>query len=112
MKRNPEMIRKILSSPSKYAGEPIEDEHIKYHLSLLADANYIQGEVIRGDGMAMWTKLNLTWEGHELLASISNRTVWDEVQRTITANDFPLEDVPLAVVKRLGDDIILNKLMQ
>lgn len=112
MKRNPETIRKILSNPSKYAEEPIEDESIKYHLSLLSDAKLIEGDYIYGDSSLMWTKLKLTWEGHELLASISNRAVWEEVKKTITDSDFPLEDIPLGVIKSLGDDIIRNKLTQ
>lgn len=112
MKRNPETIRKILSNPHNYAGEPIEDKGVRYHLSLLSDANLIEGEYVYGDSTLMWTRLNLTWEGHELLASISNPTVWKEVQEIIATNNFPLEEIPFSVIKSLSDDIILNKLMR
>lgn len=112
MKRNPETIRKILSDPSKYAGDPIDNRDIKYHLSLLSDAKLIEGDHMYGDGSLVWAEINLTWEGHELLGSISNPTVWEEIQKTIADNDFRLEDVPLSVIKKLGDNIILNKLMQ
>lgn len=112
MKREPETIRKILSNLPDYVGDTSDDPKINYHLNLLSNAGFIKGEHFFGDGEYFWTQLELTWEGHEFLASIRNESVWDEVQRTVVANDFPLEDIPLVVMKRLGDNIILNKLMQ
>lgn len=110
MKRNPETVRNILLNPSQYVGVPLEDKRISYHIRLLADAGLLQGEYIYGDGMTMWTELKITWEGHELLSSVMNDSVWEEVKNIIESNGFILDDVPLSVIKELGNKTILDKL--
>lgn len=112
MKRNPETIRNILSNLQDYVGHTSDDPEVSYHLNLLSDAGFIDGEYMFGDGECVWTQLELTWKGHEFLASIRIDSVWEEVRQTVIANDFPLKDIPLAIIKELGNKVILDKLKQ
>ena len=106
MNRDIEIIRSILSNPKKYEGQPIDDDKIKYHLKILSDSDFLEGEYIFGDGSFLWTQINLTWEGHELLSSISNKDVWETVKERMKDNDMSIDEVPIEVIKKLAQEVI------
>lgn len=110
MGRDMETIRNILSNPKKYEGQPIDDDKIKYHLKLLSDSDFLEGEYIFGDGSFLWTQINLTWEGHELLYSISNKDVWETVKERMKDNDISIDEVPIEVIKKLAQEVIKDML--
>jgi hypothetical protein len=90
MKRDPELIRKILT---KIEGNPactiISDlqiqgfspEEVMEHVELLLDANFIKGRInVDVSGKPQQHLIErMTWDGQEFLAIAKNDTAWNSV---------------------------------
>ncbi len=92
MKRDMELVRSLLlkiEQADKPNFSDLLDENasmeerrqVLYHLSLLIDdAELVKGFPAHSTGKQDWLKLDLTWDGHELLDSIKNDIVWNKVK--------------------------------
>lgn len=107
MKRNLETIRNILLRLESYNDKELTDKEIIYHLDMLINTKYVETTTVLKDGGSFYYQdLKLTWEGHELLASISNKQVWESIKNTLHENNFSVDDVPIEVVKTLSQKIL------
>jgi hypothetical protein len=69
-------------------GKSEEDaEIIYYHVELLAQANLLTGRRSStiGPQRNKWTKLDLTWEGHDFLDSVRDPDVWQKTKARVAA---------------------------
>jgi len=91
MKRNWDLIRKILlkveETPApnqlKLKDFPNEDGYeITYHIQLLIDAGLIDATINGTTSLDPNDFLlrRLTWQGHEFIDSIKNKTIWDKTK--------------------------------
>ena len=95
MKRDMDLIRSILEQTEEVSGEPrllgshllsTEDysaDAVLYHVRLLKDADFINGEG-PGMGSSAFNIRELTWKGCEFLALTRNDTIWNQA-KTILA---------------------------
>ena len=90
MKRDWELIRKILIkledlgsttsvlNPSDIEG--YDQELVSYHIKLLIEAGLIEGKCTKSLSAPLHcVAFRLTWDGHELLDQIRNRSVWNRI---------------------------------
>lgn len=107
MKKDIELIRKILIAIENDNGDPLEwidlkiegynEATISYHIELLYQKGYIDAENLSSFGQYLWVAKSLTMDGHEFLDSIRNETVWNKV---------------LNVIREKGGDITIEALKQ
>lgn len=108
MKRNLETIREILKRLHAYEDTELSND-VSYHIDGLIDQGYVNAVQVLRDGRTFYYQgLRLTWEGHELLASISNETVWQSIKDKLSERDLTVDDVPVAVVRQLSHNIMLS----
>ena len=101
MKRDWELIRKILLaaeeledpqgyiSPNDIQGYP--PEKVSYHMKLLIEAGLVEGTCTKALNRAPWCMVfGLTWEGHEFLDAIRNRTAWNRLVEWVREKGFEL----------------------
>ncbi|MEH6498204.1 MAG: DUF2513 domain-containing protein [Pseudoalteromonas distincta] len=114
MKRDWDIIRKVLievqnlslteRDQSEYAADGLEADLETSHVFLLYDAGFLTG--IRTDTMDGRGVMcpDLTWQGHDLLASIESKPVWDRVKQMATDKglDLSFETVKLLASKALA----------
>ncbi len=90
MERNWDMIRDILTRLEQHSEGPISlsdfpDEDpilISYHAKLLLEANLVNGQMVEAFGEIEDFSINrMTWEGHEFLDAIRNKTVWKKITK-------------------------------
>jgi len=94
MRRDMDLIREILLAveshehgyaPSKISVEGYTDEQVGYHSYLLLQANLVEGlnrNLDQAPGPSAII-LNLTWEGHEFLASSRSPPIWAQAKQLI-----------------------------
>jgi DNA-binding transcriptional regulator GbsR (MarR family) len=89
MKRDMDLVRQILVAVDDATTtqglrnikiEGYSKEQISYHVRLLANADFMDAVNFHGDNKDHWIPRNLTWEGHELLDTIRNESVWNEAK--------------------------------
>jgi hypothetical protein len=97
MKRDPELIRKLLlffrDKPGAECIEipPIDDYDdfvIQYHCVLLHDANFLRCEPVTSGSSNRVIKVlpfELTWDGHEFADRIFSESVWNRIRETISS---------------------------
>lgn len=119
MKRDMELVRKILiffnekATPEMVDGLEIEgydDTDVMYCLILLYDAGMLMAEPEQTNtGRTIIVHpFDLTWQGHELLASIQNETIWDEIKSSY--QEKGLKSVSIRILKTMSDSIVRAKL--
>lgn len=107
MKRDMELIRKIILEVEKAQDNPIHlkienysDEEIGYHVYLL-----IQGGLVEGiefpktfeSTLPTATPTNLTWNGYEFAVAIRNESIWNKA---------------MEIGKKKGDPITIGVLIE
>lgn len=110
MKRDPELIRKLLIAIENSPPEglsipplPFEDyslETVVYHIELLRDANFVEASIWSGFGRAGGARVKrLKWDGTEFLDSIRNDNIWEKAKEysLATAGVITIETLKLAV---------------
>jgi hypothetical protein len=90
MKRDWEVIRKILLelqdmsraeiSDLQYRLDNYDEDRETLHVFMLYDAGFLQGIDTGGLAGRGLMSPTLTWEGHELLAKMESKPVWDHVK--------------------------------
>ena len=87
MKRDWDVIREVLTEFEDDSQERLtygdKRDRIKTrHAFLLREAGFISGiDASTNDGKALLTP-ELTWEGHELLAAMRSKPLWDRIKST------------------------------
>jgi len=108
MKRDMELVRKILlyleedDEPSKWKTITIKGygaNNISHHLKILYEAGLIEAKNISTKDINIWQAKSLTWDGHELLDSIKNHTVWNRTKEGIKEKGFELGNIPIDILK-------------
>ena len=114
MKRDWDVIRAVLlevqnmtqaeRNQSSYAAEDDDDDAQARHAFLLYDAGFLSG--VSADDMSGRELISpdLTWSGHELLASIESRPVWKRVKQMAKEKGLELsfDAVKLLAAKALA----------
>lgn len=92
MKRNWEFIREILLKVEELpmnqelrASSFEERETAQYHMYLVYEAGLAKGIEVSHLGNKECFLTSLTWEGHELLDTIRNETVWKKTKEEIVS---------------------------
>lgn len=108
MKRNLETIRDILIRLESYNDTEVSRED-SYHLQELINQGLVSAIATMADGRHVYYQgLTLSWEGHELLASISNGYVWYSIKGRLHEHELTVNDVPVAIVKKLSEQIMME----
>lgn len=91
MKRDIDLVRKILLALEEHGSVPIqsleivgyEQEAVDYHLWILADSPYVHFE--KGSlASAIFVSYRLTWQGHEFLETIRDDARWKQLKEAST----------------------------
>lgn len=89
MKRDPDLIRKILIEIEKCPDDSnliilnipgYTPGEISDHVGLLKDAGYIVAVVERGDDQHRWYPVRMTWDGHEFLEKARDDNRWGQAK--------------------------------
>ncbi|MCY7617509.1 DUF2513 domain-containing protein [Bacillus pumilus] len=108
IKRNMDIIRKILikleedESPGHWKSlsiEGVDDTLVSYHIKILSEAGMIEGKDKRLDQYFWWEARNLTSQGHDLLDSLRNDTVYNKMKQHLGEK---ISQVPLSEILKLG----------
>ena len=93
MKRDMELVRKILLETEEAANNPIEwivlniegydPALISYHVKIMKEAGLIDAENLTTLAHFEWQPKSLTWEGHEFLDAVRNETVWAKTKEVV-----------------------------
>ena len=93
MKRDMELVRKILLETEAASHSPIEwivlniegydPACISYHVKIMKEAGLIDAENLTTLSHFEWQPKSLTWEGHEFLDAVRNETVWAKTQEVV-----------------------------
>lgn len=87
--------------------EGFEPQEVAYNLALMKDAGLIEAMVhysSEGDGgIAIACALGMTWEGHELLDSIRNESVWFDVKKRFREKSL---DMTVDLVMKVSGSLI------
>jgi hypothetical protein len=92
MKRDMDLIREILlaveASPDQMTAslpdfEGYTDSEINYHLVLLHEAGLIIALIHESDDQYFAEPVRLTWEGHEFLEAIKDKSKWNETKKIV-----------------------------
>lgn len=113
MKRNMELIRKILLAvESGELNESIEgysDDEIKYHKVLAIDAGLLEGKVLNSISNRSDIPVNvfinrITWEGHDFVEGIASESNWGKVKSFLLdgGKQVTIDTIKAAVVILFG----------
>ena len=94
MERNWDTIREILLEAESIKPEaaivlsnfdPDRAYEVSYHAELLEEAGLVHATILKamGSGPTQFHIYRLTWQGHELLDSIRNESIWSKTKSTI-----------------------------
>ncbi|RWO87966.1 DUF2513 domain-containing protein [Mesorhizobium sp.] len=117
MKRDMELVRQIMLwvqekpdlNPALVAIEGHEFGEINRHVEILSEAGFL--DVMRrkmGSGPDQFFVRDLTWEGHEFIATTQNKTVWSKMKSTYGTE---LPKMPLDIVKGIATKLFTDILM-
>ena len=108
MKRNMDLIRKILLAIEEKGGDPrcyvdldIQDhsnEEVSYHVQLLEEAGLLEAVSLSTRSRFDVRPKRLTWYGHEFLDAAKNDTVWKKAKEIISEKGG---SIPFDVLKAL-----------
>jgi len=120
MKRDLDLIRKILlkiedstidEALTNIRIEGYESDEIAYNLSLLKNAEFIEGEILYEMGSVIpsaYVIFGMTWDGHDFLDACRNEGIWVKAKEKIRTIG---EEVPLDVIKAVLIDIMTKQLI-
>ena len=114
MKRDMDLIREILIRIESWDLRQMGDldftnysrAEVDYNLELTFSAGLINGSPIAWalDNTLVSSILGLTWEGHDFLDAIREKSVWDETKRTIEGSG--LHHIPFELLKETASTIL------
>lgn len=78
---------------------------VGHHVYLLCDAGYLLGADVTamGDEATQWVPTDITWAGHDYLATVRDDSIWAAVKKRAGTH---LPNLTLDVVKALGTETI------
>lgn len=111
MKRDWDTIRKILmdveeNGRAEYEAYPRDQEGNRLdegelgeflHTQMLEEAGFLKATFYSNASCTVW---GLTWEGYDILDSIRNDSVWENVKAKLASNE--IASVPLEIMKGLA----------
>lgn len=120
MKRDMELVRKILLQIESSTGDDIADiqikgcspEEIAYHVYLLNDAGLIEAEItysmgsVKPEGYAIF---RMTWAGHDFLDASRDEGLWKKAMGMI---EEQVKSAPFDVIKTVLVKMIEHQLGQ
>lgn len=122
MKRNPDLIRKILlvlestQKPEEVLTAkrlPLEgwsEDEINYNLLLLLEAGYIKGKDSSSDNRTIVFVTRLTWEGHEFLDAARDDIRWEKAKSAISKVGGWSFEIAKPILVELAKDAIKTSL--
>lgn len=120
MKRDLDLIRKILLKIENFnVNEPLavikiegyESDEIAYNISLLKNAEFIEGEILYEMGSVIpsaYVIFGMTWDGHDFLDACRNEGIWEKAKEKLRTIG---NDVPIEVIKAVLIDIMKKQLI-
>ena len=107
MKRDAELVRTLLleaenhkePTPKFLAIDGVDQRLLNRHLHIMHDAGLID-IVPRSADHQPYGVIDLTWEGHELLAAIKDKRVWARLTDRLSSDD--LSALPLSTLRDIG----------
>lgn len=106
MKRDMELVRKILLQVEQSESDPGGWNHlsfeqwpceaVSYHTMILIDAGLLDGQDLSTLEGSDWRPNSLTWAGHEFLDAARNETVWNKAIPSLKEKSMT---VPFEVLK-------------
>ncbi len=92
---------------------PFDEQEVAYNMRLLKEAGYINGNILEsseGDGLIYSAvATSLTNNGHELLDTIRNDTVWKKIQETFKTKGLDMTfDLVTAVGKKIMESLLFS----
>ncbi|WP_295155826.1 DUF2513 domain-containing protein [Selenomonas sp. AE3005] len=120
MKRDMDLCRKILLTVEKmHIDSPIvtlriegyDTSTIAYHCQILYDAGLLLSykPVLGGDTVQYFFVGGLTWKGNDYLDKIRDKSIWENIKRTIKDRALPFT---IDVVKEIATNLTDEKLGQ
>lgn len=104
-----DMFRRILTRLEQYNETDIS-KSVQEHVRLLVSGRFIEGSSIRDGSDVVYINMALTYEGYELLSSLSNAGVWEDVKEQLRSDGLEPNEVPLSIIKQLADKNIKERL--
>src|SRR5690554_6297178 len=90
--------------------EELDRDMVAHHLELMGQAGLVKNKITYADDIPYWIFTNLTWNGHELLDSIRNESVWAKMKEGIKEKGLELGSVPFEVFIEYAKSTIQNML--
>lgn len=107
MQRDMNLVRKIMLQvqsrgdvfPRTVKIDDVDDEILGRHVEMLFDAGFLDGSKMQSVSLNYHIVLvrDLSWEGHDFIASISKDGVWQKIKETFSPTE--LSTMPLKVIK-------------
>lgn len=108
MKRDPELVRRILSALEDSERDPLHwhdfrfdgfsETQVSYHVRLLHEAELVHAKDLSSTSGFAWKAQALTWQGHEFLAASRDEGAW---QKALAVLGTHAGAVPFAVITAL-----------
>ena len=115
VQRDMEVVRAIFASVQARGDlrsrsvelEGHEEWIVQRHLELLLDSGFLAGTKSEPLSQPYPTVLvrDLTWQGHDFAATLSNETVWGKMKQSLSAVE--LATLPLTVLKDVGTKLLV-----
>jgi hypothetical protein len=114
MKRDWDVIRQVLTEIEEDDQDRLtygeQEDRIKTrHAFLLRDAGFISGiDTSTMDGKALLTP-ELTWEGHELLATLRSKPLWEKIKKAAQDKGIELSfEAVIALAKTVLGTLVVQ----
>lgn len=124
MKRDPEIVRKLLIFFEEKTGDKLVeaksisiDSHdtdtIQYHLDLMYEAGFLSCETANSstsDRLIYALPFRLTWKGHEFLDAARNDTIWSKAKEVLGNKSLTVSfEVLNQLLTRLATDVLQGR---
>lgn len=84
MKRDMDLIRKILTDVEDHGPRSFDDPNDVYQVILMNDAGLVEAQITSAIGGANFAQIfRLTWAGHDFLDAVREDTIWKKVQEKV-----------------------------
>ena len=94
----------------QYENKELEGKD-KQAIEYMKQRNLLHAEAINvGDGVVIYRRLELSQDGHDLLASITNNEVYLEIKRRAESEGLTVDTLPLTIIKDLAGKILRERL--
>jgi len=115
MKRDMELVRKILMVLAEHEGESFvgrlnidgyNNEIVDYHISIMLDGGLLTGRSQRGDDRLLCNDIKISWLGNDLLEAIKNDTTWEKMKTFAKSKGLNISDIPVEMLKEIAISVV------